>query len=75
MKEKHKDFEERLVIGGVFALLFICIVIEAIRGQAVDLNNILNALVIVLTSVGSHLFGKNAAIAAPESPKDGTTNV
>lgn len=74
MKGEHKDLAELLVICGVFALLLICIVIEAVRGTAVDLNNVINALVIVLTSVGSHLFGKKAAIAAPEKKEDGTPN-
>lgn len=64
MKKKFEDNDlpELVVIVGVFVLLLACITIEAVNPES-NLETILNGLVIVLTGIGGHLFGKKAATA------------
>ena len=86
MKEtfEDNDLAELVVIIGVFILLLACITIEAVNPES-NLETILNGLVIVLTGIGGHLFGKKAAVATqqpqqqpvtqqPEQPKQEETS-
>lgn len=68
MRDKMRDTElsELVVIVGVFLLLGSCIVIEAVEPES-NLETILNGLVITLTAIAGHLFGKTAGIAGQKT--------
>ena len=73
-KKENHDFAEMLVIGGVVILLLTAIIVEAIKGEDVDLGIMISGLMIILTSIANHFFKKKADIAASESRKnDGTS--
>lgn len=73
MKPQNHETAEIIVIAGVFLLLACCIVAEVIRGEAVDLTQIINALAIILTGVSGHLFGSKSALKQAEPPKGENT--
>ena len=65
---KHTDTVEIIFLLGIFILLLACIGAEVFGMAAghADMSSIITGLMLILTSAGSHFFGKKAGLAQME---------